>query len=74
MEGFRPDRLRQIRIQAGLAQSDIEGVSQDTVSAIETGHRAPRPSTLKRLSKALSCEVSDFFQEPIVAPLAAARR
>ena len=73
MEGFSPERLRQIRIQRGLSQAGIQGVSQDTVSAIETGHRQPRPSTLRRLAEALSCDISDFFEEPAV-PLVAARR
>lgn len=42
-------------------------VAHDTVSAIESGRRKPHPSTLRKLAAALSCEVSDFFEEAALA-------
>lgn len=66
---FSGERLRQIRHQRGLSQRDMP-VAHDTVSAIESGRRKPHPSTLRKLAAALSCEVSDFFEEAaLTAPL-----
>jgi len=43
--------------------SKRSGVAQNTISDIETGRRDPRPSTLRRLAKALDVEVGDFYSE-----------
>ncbi len=71
MEGFSRERLKQIRLQRGLSQRNVPGVAQDTLSALESGRREPRPSTLRRLAEAYGVEVADFFEEPVARPKAA---
>jgi len=67
---FSGEKLRLIRVQRGLSQRDLP-VGHDTVSALESGHRKPHPSTLRKLAEALDVEVSDFFDDPAVSPRAA---
>ena len=60
------ETLKDIRLQHGLSQVDLSvlsGVAQNTISDIETGRRDPRPSTLRKLAKALGVEVGDFYPE-----------
>jgi transcriptional regulator with XRE-family HTH domain len=68
--GIREDglrELREIRLRRGLSQADlsaITGVTEFTISEIESGKRAnPRPSTLRKLARALGVEVADFYGE-----------
>ena len=68
MEGFSKENLKRIRLQLGLSQRDVPHVAQDTVSALESGRREPRPSTLKRLAEAYGVEVRDFFEEAEETP------
>ena len=66
------ERLAELREQKALTLHDLEelsGVGADGISKIENGHRKPRPSTLRKLARALGVEVEDFFREPAV-PLA----
>jgi transcriptional regulator with XRE-family HTH domain len=66
------ERLAELREQKALTLRDLEeasGVGADAISKIENGHRKPRPSTLRKLARALGVEVEDFFREPAV-PLA----
>jgi transcriptional regulator with XRE-family HTH domain len=66
------ERLAELREQKALTLRDLEeasGVGADAISKIENGHRKPRPSTLRKLARALGVEVEDFFREP-VRPLA----
>jgi transcriptional regulator with XRE-family HTH domain len=68
------DRLAELRESQGLTLRDLaerSGVDANTINQVELGHRKPRPSTLRKLAKALNVEVSDFFKEPAV-PLAEA--
>jgi transcriptional regulator with XRE-family HTH domain len=68
------ERLAELRERRALTLrelSDMSGVAADTINQIELGHRKARPSTLRKLAKALNVEVSDFFREPAV-PLAKA--
>ena len=61
------ERLAEIREQKALTLHDLEelsGVGADGISKIENGHRKPRPSTLRKLARALGVEVEDFFREP----------
>jgi transcriptional regulator with XRE-family HTH domain len=70
------ERLAELREQKALTLRDLEevsGVGADAISKIENGHRKPRPSTLRKLARALGVEVEDFFREPAV-PLAKAPR
>jgi transcriptional regulator with XRE-family HTH domain len=58
--------LRRFRRQLGLTQQELAdkaGVSQYTITEIETGRREARPSTLRKLADALDVEVADFFRE-----------
>jgi transcriptional regulator with XRE-family HTH domain len=70
------ERLAELREQKALTLHDLEelsGIGADGISKIENGHRKPRPSTLRKLARALGIEVEDFFREPAV-PLAEAPR
>jgi transcriptional regulator with XRE-family HTH domain len=61
------ERLAELREQQALTLrelSAVSGVAADTINQIELGHRKPRPSTLRKLAKALNVEVADFFLEP----------
>src|SRR5215212_9631188 len=61
------ERLAELREQKALTLRDLEeasGVGADAISKIENGHRKPRPSTLRKLARALGAEVEDFFREP----------
>lgn len=61
------EELKRVRRLRGMSQQDLaarSGVSQYTITEIETGRREPRPSTLRKLAKALDIEVADFFREP----------
>jgi transcriptional regulator with XRE-family HTH domain len=63
------ERLAELREQKALTLHDLEelsGVGADGISKIENGHRKPRPSTLRKLARALGVEVEDFFREPAV--------
>jgi transcriptional regulator with XRE-family HTH domain len=60
------EELKAIRLRHGLSQVDLSkrsGVAQNTISDIETGRRNPRPSTLRKLAKALDVDVGDFYPE-----------
>jgi transcriptional regulator with XRE-family HTH domain len=60
--------LREIRLRRGLSQADLStmtGVAEFTISEIEAGKRAnPRPSTLRKLARALEVEVTDLYGGP----------
>jgi len=71
------ERLAELREQKALTLHDLEelsGVGADGISKIENGHRKPRPSTLRKLARALGVEVADFFREPALAGKADAPR
>jgi DNA-binding XRE family transcriptional regulator len=59
-------RLKKCRLEKGYSQyrlSDISGVPRITIIRIERGEVDPRMSTLRRISKALGVEVSDFLNK-----------
>jgi transcriptional regulator with XRE-family HTH domain len=59
------DRLAELREQRALTLRELSktsGVSPDTINQIELGHRKARPSTLRKLAKALDVDISDFFE------------
>jgi len=61
------DRLKEERLLRGWSQRDLAreaGTTAETISSIETNQHQPRPSTLRKLAKALSLEVRDLFYEP----------
>jgi transcriptional regulator with XRE-family HTH domain len=52
-------RLRELREEAVLTVrelSALSGVSEDTITKIENGHRNARPSTVRKLAAALGVE------------------
>lgn len=54
------NRLRLLRFERGLSQGDVSaaaGVSQQTLSALEHGHREPSAETAKALA--------DFYEVPV---------
>jgi transcriptional regulator with XRE-family HTH domain len=70
------DRLAELRESRALTLRDLadrSGVDANTINQVELGHRKPRPSTLRKLAKALDIEVADFFKEPAL-PLGEAPR
>jgi transcriptional regulator with XRE-family HTH domain len=61
------NRLKEERLLRGWSQRDLAreaGTTAETVSSIETNQHQPRPSTLRKLAKALNLEVRDLLQEP----------
>jgi transcriptional regulator with XRE-family HTH domain len=75
------DRLAELRESQALTLRDLaerSGVDANTINQVELGHRKPRPSTLRKLAKALNVEVSDLVREPAVpldeAPRGAGQR
>jgi transcriptional regulator with XRE-family HTH domain len=70
------DRLAELRERRALTLrelSEMSGVAADTINQIELGHRKARPSTLRKLAKALDVDVREFFEEPAL-PLGEAPR
>jgi transcriptional regulator with XRE-family HTH domain len=68
------DRLAELRERRALTLRDLSemsSVAADTINQIELGHRKPRPSTLRKLARALEVDVEEFYREPAL-PLAEA--
>ncbi len=64
------DRLAELRERRALTLrelSEMGGVAADTINQIELGHRKARPSTLRKLAKALDVDVRDLFEEPALS-------
>lgn len=69
------DRLAELRESQALTLRDLaerSSVDANTINQVELGHRKPRPSTLRKLAKALDVDVREFFEEPV--PLGEAPR
>jgi transcriptional regulator with XRE-family HTH domain len=69
------ERLAELRESQALTLRDLaekSGVDANTINQVELGHRKPRPSTLRKLAKALDVEVRELFEEPV--PLGEAPR
>jgi transcriptional regulator with XRE-family HTH domain len=61
------ERLAELRERRALTLrelSDMSGVAADTINQIELGHRKARPSTLRKLARALEIGVQEFYAEP----------
>src|SRR5215208_2437794 len=61
------DRLAELRERRALTLrelSKLSGVAADTINQIELGHRKARPSTLRKLARALDIDVQEFYAEP----------
>ena len=63
------DSLRNLRESHGFTQSDlakVSGISQSTVSALETGRQRPWPTTRKALAQAFEMSLKEF--DKVVMP------
>jgi transcriptional regulator with XRE-family HTH domain len=61
------DRLRELRLRAGISQYELakrSGVSGQAISRIEKGEREPGWSTVRKLARALGVSVAVFDVEP----------
>ncbi len=75
------ERLAELRERHALTLRELgemSGVAADTINQIELGHRKARPSTLRKLARALEIDVQEFYAEPALpkaeAPRGAERR
>jgi transcriptional regulator with XRE-family HTH domain len=58
-------RLRQLRRERAWSQRDLarhSGVSQDTITRLETGQREAQPRTMRRLAEALGVEPRELMK------------
>lgn len=59
-----PRRLQRRRIEAGLNRKELAakaGIHRSYVTWLEAGGRNASPRVLKRLAKALNCQVADLM-------------
>jgi transcriptional regulator with XRE-family HTH domain len=64
------DRLAEMRERHALTLrelAEMSGVAADTINQIELGHRKPRPSTLRKLARALEVDIDQFYADPALA-------
>jgi transcriptional regulator with XRE-family HTH domain len=65
------DQLAELRERRALTLrelAEMSGVAADTINQIELGHRKPRPSTLRKLARALEVDVQEFMPPKAKAP------
>jgi transcriptional regulator with XRE-family HTH domain len=58
--------LKRIRGEYPLTVRELaarSGVSHDTITKVENGHREARPSTVRKLAEALGVEPRDLMKE-----------
>lgn len=61
------EHLAELRESRGLTLRELakmSGVSPDTINQIELGHRKARPSTLRKLARALQVEIEELTARP----------
>jgi putative transcriptional regulator len=59
--------LKEWRRLRALSQEELAraaGIQRSTIVDIESGKRSPRPSTLRRLAKALNIKPEGLFADP----------
>lgn len=67
VRGFRADRLRELRIRAGLSTDDLAarlGVSRQAVSTWETGRSTPPANKLRYIAEELDVSVNALIPIP----------
>ena len=67
VRGFRADRLRELRVKAGLTPDDLSvrlGSSRQSVSHWETGRSTPAPPVLKEIAQELDVSISVLVPIP----------
>jgi transcriptional regulator with XRE-family HTH domain len=63
MDGEQLRRIRKERLLTQVDLSEMTGVAQDSISALETGKREAHPGTIKKLAKALGVEPRELIKE-----------
>lgn len=66
MRAFDPVFMAKRRRQLGKTQRRLAkevGVSQVSISSLESGRKSPRSATLAKLAHALECDMNLFFKE-----------
>jgi transcriptional regulator with XRE-family HTH domain len=59
------ERLRRLRLRDGWSQLDLAeraGVTQSTVLRLENSQVSPKPSTVRKLARALGCPSRDLME------------
>ncbi|MFJ3113763.1 helix-turn-helix domain-containing protein [Micrococcus luteus] len=67
VRGFRADRLRELRVKAGLTPDELSvrlGSSRQSVSHWETGRSTPAPPVLKQIAQELDVSISVLVPIP----------
>jgi putative transcriptional regulator len=62
-------RIREERLKNGMNQTQLAekaGIALDTVSTLERGEHSPRPSTMRKLARALGMSIRDLYEDPAV--------
>jgi HTH-type transcriptional regulator, competence development regulator len=63
MDGERLRRIRKGRLLTQVELSEITGVAQDSISALELGKREAHPGTIRKLAEALGVEPTELIEE-----------
>ena len=61
-------RLKEWRLRKALTQRELAtmaGLTQSTVALIETGRQSPRPTTMRKLARALGLKPAELFEPPL---------
>ena len=70
------EQLAELRERRALTLRELaqmSGVAADNINQIELGHRKARPSTLRKLARALEIDVQEFYAEPALPKAEASR-
>jgi len=71
------ERLKELRRARGYSVRELAGlakVDHVTVVRVENNHTEPQPRTLRKLAEALGVDVTFFYSEEPITPLAQATR
>lgn len=66
------ENIKRIRKEKGLTQKklgELCGIAESNIRKYENGKQNPKVDTLKKIAKALECQVSDIDETIIVIPL-----
>lgn len=67
-------RIKEVRTLRGMSLLDLaaaSGVTESTISRVENGKQAPRPSTMRKLAKALDVSIAELWGEDEPGKIAA---
>ena len=66
--GLRVKSLRLTKMMSQEKLAEHSGLHRTYISSLELGHRNVSLETIEKLSRALSCEMSDFFKKTLWPP------